>query len=172
MIINEQLWQNMIKAVAFYLPQFHVIPENDIYGKNFTEWCNVRRAVPLYDGHAQPHIPHGILGYYDLTDEKILTIQHHIAWDNNITAFCYYYYNMAGRTLLDAPLHIINKSRLIRNEFCLCWAHECWYDNTQPQRIKPFIAQEYSPENARKIIRDLAQYFDNPRHIRIDGKPL
>ena len=76
------------------------------------------------------------------------------------------------QTLLDAPLHIINKSRLIRNEFCLCWAHECWYDNTQPQRIKPFIAQEYSPENARKIIRDLAQYFDNPRHIRIDGKPL
>lgn len=172
MIINEQLWQNMIKAVAFYLPQFHVIPENDIYGKNFTEWCNVRRAVPLYDGHAQPHIPHGILGYYDLIDEKILTKQHHIAWDNNVTAFCYYYYNMAGRTLLDAPLHIINKSRLIRNEFCLCWAHECWYDNTQPQRIKPFIAQEYSPENARKIIRDLAQYFDNPRHIRIDGKPL
>lgn len=172
MIFNEQQWQSMIKAIAFYLPQFHVIPENDIYGKNFTEWCNVRGAVPLYEGHAQPHIPHDILGYYDLTDEKILTKQHHIAWDNNVTAFCYYYYNMAGRTLLDAPLHIINKSRLIRNEFCLCWAHECWYDNTQPQRIKPFIAQEYSPENAKKIIRDLAQYFDNPRHIRIDGKPL
>ena len=162
----------MMKAIAFYLPQFHVIPENDIYGKNFTEWCNVRKSVPLYEGHLQPHIPHEILGYYDLTDEKILTKQHHIAWDNNVTAFCYYYYNMAGRTLLDAPLHLINKSRLIRNEFCLCWAHDSWYDNTRPTRREPFIAQQYSRENAKQLVTDLVQYFDNPRYIRIDGKPL
>lgn len=162
----------MMKTIAFYLPQFHVIPENEIYGKNFTEWCNVCKAVSLFDGHLQPHIPHEMLGYYDLTDEKILTKQHLIAWDNNVTAFCYYYYNMAGRTLLDAPLHIINNSRLIRNEFCLCWAHESWYDNTRPTRQEPFIAQQYSRENAQKLIKDLAQYFDNPRYVRIDGKPL
>ena len=162
----------MMKAIAFYLPQFHVIPENNIYGNDLTEWCNVRRAVPLFDGHAQPHVPHEILGYYDLTDEKSLTKQHRIAWDNDVTAFCYYYYNMAGRTILDAPLQIINKSCLIQNEFCFCWAHESWYDNTQPTRQRPFIAQEYSVENAKRIFRDLTQYFDNPRYIRIDGKPL
>jgi lipopolysaccharide biosynthesis protein len=162
-----------MEAIAFYLPQYHVIPENEeIYGKNFTEWQNVKSGVPLFDGHYQPHIPHELLGYYDLTDEKTLTLQHHLAYSNGVTGFCYYYYNMAGRTLLEAPLQIINKSRYIENKFCFCWAHPSWYNNIVPNPGAPFIEQRYSAEEARKLIRCLEQYFVNPRYIRIDDKPL
>ncbi|GHV52603.1 hypothetical protein FACS1894206_01680 [Deltaproteobacteria bacterium] len=161
-----------MEAIAFYLPQYHVIPENEIYGKNFTEWRNVTSAVPLFPGHYQPHVPHELLGYYDLTNEKILTLQHQLAYSNGVTGFCYYYYNMAGKTLLEAPLQIINNSKYIENKFCLCWDHSSWFNNTLPERKTPFIAQQYSAEEGRKLIRGLATYFANPRYIRIDDKPL
>ncbi len=162
-----------MKAVAFYLPQFHVIPENEaVYGTGFTEWNNVRSALPCFEGHYQPHEPHERIGYYDLTDEAFLTAQHDLAYDHGIRAFCYYYYNMGGRTLLERPLKIISNSRHIRNEFCLCWDHHSWYDNTLPERKVPFIEQIYSPEEGRKLIRALQPYFANPRYLRINGSPL
>jgi lipopolysaccharide biosynthesis protein len=165
--------KNDMQAVAFYLPQFHVIPENEaVYGKGFTEWRNVASAVPLFTGHYQPHEPHEPPGYYDLTDEKILTMQHRLACDNGVSAFCYYYYNMAGRPLLNKPLKLVNKNVHIKNSFCLCWDHTSWYDNRQPARTTPFIAQRYSEEAARSLIRDLEQYFVNPRYIRIHNRPL
>lgn len=161
-----------MNTIAFYLPQFHAIRENDItYGKGFTEWDNVRSAKPLFDGHYQPKIPHSTFGYYNLLDEKFLTFQHEIAYENGIGGFCYYYYNLAGKRLLETPVDIINKSTTIKNKFCLCWDHHSWYNNKNNQK-NIFIEQIYNRQNALDLFADLKQYFDNERYIRIDGKPL
>lgn len=161
-----------IEAIAFYLPQFHPIPENDaIYGKGFTEWDNVQNASPLFEGHAQPNRPHPVFGYYDLTDEKFLRLQHEMAYENMVKNFCYYYYNFSGKRLLEKPLDLINNNRSIKNRFCLCWAHGSWYNNRTNIR-DIFIQQQYTPDNARNLFHDLLQYFENERYITIDGKPL
>lgn len=162
-----------MEAIAFYLPQYHVIPENEaIYGKGFTEWDNVRNAKPQFPGHKQPKIPHRSTGYYDLLDPQFLTIQHQLAWENGVKNFCYYYYNMSGRKLLlEKPVQMAHQSRLIKNGFCLCWAHHHWYNNRLPE--KPiFLEQVYSPENARLIFSDMANYLENDRYIKIQGRPF
>ena len=157
---------------AFYLPQFHPVPENDaIYGPGFTEWDNVRNAQPLFSGHYEPHIPHPSIGYYSLLDEQFLEDQHRLALAFGLNSFCYYYYNFAGHTVLEQPLIKINRSRKIKNNFCLCWVHTSWYDNRKAPN-NPFILQEYSLENAAKLFADLTKYWHNPRYILIDGCPL
>ncbi|MBQ7607254.1 MAG: glycoside hydrolase family 99-like domain-containing protein [Desulfovibrionaceae bacterium] len=161
-----------MQCVAFYLPQFHPIPENDaIYGKGFTEWDIVRQSKPLFPGHYQPHIPHKMVGWYNLLNEKFLAYQHDLAFSNGLTAFCYYYYNFAGHTLLEKPLQSVLRNRTIKNRFCLCWVHTDWYDN----RIGPsatFIRQTYSRANARALFHALSPYFEDQRYITIDGRPL
>ena len=103
-----------MKAIAFYLPQYHIIPENEaIYGKGFTEWDNVRAARPLFAGHEQPQFPHPSVGFYDLLDESFLVRQHALAYQFGVTGFCYYYYNIAGRRLLEKPLELILRNELI-----------------------------------------------------------
>lgn len=161
-----------MEAVAFYLPQYHVIPENEaIYGKGFTEWDNVRNARPLFAGHRQPRQPHLAIGHYNLLDERFLTFQHELAYENGISGFCYYYYNLAGRRLLEQPLNIINRSKSIRNRFCLCWDPQSWYNNHNIRK-EIFIEQKFSQEIARTIFADLLQYIGNDRYIKINGKPL
>jgi len=161
-----------MKLIAFYLPQYHIIPENEqVYGKGFTEWNNVKNATPLFENHYQPHIPHKTIGYYSLVDEKFITLQHSIAYNAGVNAFCYYYYKFGEKNLLDEPLKIINESDIIKNNFCLCWAHFSWYNN-KIGKESTFIEQIYNKTNAIKLAQDLKQYFCNPRYITIDGKPL
>ena len=161
-----------INIIVFYLPQFHVIKENEaIYGKNFTEWNNVIHARKLYDWHYQPHIPHKDFGYYNLLDEDFIIKQHNIAYNYGINCFCYYYYNMSGRPLLFEPLHIINKNNIIKNRFCLCWAHHSWYYN-RDNKYNIFIKQDYRINNIEYIVSDISKYILNKRYIKIDGKPL
>ena len=163
----------MLKTIAFYLPQFHPIPENDAWwGPGFTEWNNVRQATPQFEDHYQPHIPHRTLGYYDLRDQNLLIRQHRIAEKFGLFGFCYYYYYFNGKTLLDTPLKIIRNTPQIQTNYCLCWANGNWTRAWYGQNKEVLISNTYCEENARGFIQSVAQYFQDDRYIKIEGKPV
>src|ERR1017187_7945146 len=161
------------RLIAFYLPQFHPILENDAWwGAGFTEWTNVAKAKPLFPGHYQPHVP-ADLGFYDLRVPETRTAQAALARNAGIEGFCYYHYWFAEKRLLERPFNEVLKSGEPDFPFCLCWANETWSGvwHGAPNRI--LIEQTYpGAEDHERHFYDLLPTFQDKRYMRVNNRPL
>lgn len=168
------------RVIAFYLPQYHPIPENDAWwGPGFTEWTNVVAAKPLFRGHVEPRIP-ADLGFYDLRLPETREAQAALAREAGIEGFCYYHYWFGnGRQLLERPFNEVLASGKPDFPFCLCWANHTWasatWTNAKSHKTGSHILMEQlypGKEDNEAHFRALLPAFRDPRYIRVDGKPL
>lgn len=161
-----------IRVLAFYLPQFHPTPENDLWwGRGFTEWTNVAKARPSYEGHYQPHLP-ADLGYYDLRSAEALRAQADLARRYGVDGFCVYYYNFGTRRVLHRPLDVIRANPDIPFNWCLCWANENWTRHWDGGEKSILLEQLYDQATLDSIIADAVDQARDPRYITVAGKPL
>lgn len=161
------------KLLAFVLPQFHPIPENDEWwGEGFTEWTNVRKARSYYPGHLQPRVPANHR-YYNLLDPETQDWQANLARQHGVHGFCYYHYWFGGKRLLEKPVELLLERGQPDFPFCLAWANEPWtraWDGGESQILMP---QTYGDRaDWEQHFEYLQRVFNDPRYIRVDGKPM
>lgn len=179
-----------MKLIAFYLPQFHEIPENnEWWGEGFTEWKTVSLAKPLFIGHNQPKVPlHD--NYYHLLEKKVMKKQSQQAQKAGVDAFCMYHYWFNGRKILEKPAENYLKWKDIKSEFCFSWANESWtrtwttpegnnwYADNLGEQIKNvndkyLIKQEYgTEENWKEHFMYLLPFFQDERYLKKNNKPV
>ncbi len=159
-------------VLAFYLPQFHRVPENDgWWGKGFTEWTNVSRAVPRFVGHYQPRIPRD-LGHYTLDGTDVLRRQAEMARAAGIHGFVFYMYWFDGKRLLDGPLESLLAETTLELPFCLMWANENWTRRWDGSEHEVLLAQTYRTADEAALVGTFVRYFEDPRYIRLEGRPV
>lgn len=174
--IDFSYFKTDIKTIALYLPQFYSFKENDKWwGKGFTEWYNVRRSKPLYNGHHQPRIPGDnikYLGYYDLSNVNFIIKQIELAKSHGIYGFGIYYYWFSGKRLLEKPLNILLNNKEIEFKFLLIWANEDWTRRWNGYEGKKLIMQEYKESDPYDFINDIKKYIIDKRYIKLNNKPI
>lgn len=161
-----------MKIIAFYLPQFHAIPENDRWwGEGFTEWTNVKAARPLFPGHRQPRAPLGG-DYYNLLDDSVKLRQVELAKQYGIYGFCYYHYWFGGKLLLEKPMEQMLANPEIDLPFCVSWANEPW-TGAWAGKKQTLIPQSYGDRTEwEKHFEYLLPFFRDERYIKTEGCPL
>ena len=163
------------RVIAFYLPQFHPIPENDEWwGKGFTEWTNVRKAKPLFKGHYQPRVP-ADLGYYDLRVSETRIAQAELAREAGIEGFCYWHYWFGnGKRLLERPFNEVLTSGKPDFPFCLAWANETWKGFPHGLMNRNVLIEQSYPGIYDYInhFNFILNAFKDKRYITIDNKPV
>lgn len=163
---------SLARVLAFYLPQFHPIPENNRWwGPGFTEWTNVVKAAPQFPGHYQPHLP-ASLGFYDLRVPEVREAQAALAKRHNIEAFCYWHYWFHGKRLLERPFNEVLASGRPDHSFCLAWANETWSRRWLGEEKDVLMAQTYSTEDDLRHIQWLVTAFADHRYFRVNGRPM
>lgn len=163
-----------VKVIAFYLPQYHEIEENNKWwGKGFTEWTNVKKATPQFKGHYQPRIPLN-RNYYSLETDDEMIKQAKMATDYGIYGFCYYHYWFGkNKQLLEKPVDNMLNDESVNIPFCLCWANENWSRNWDGGNKEVIMAQDYGDEESwHNHIEYLVRFFRDKRYIRIENKPV
>ena len=161
-----------LRSIAFYLPQFHPVQENDEWWEpGFTEWHNVTRAQPRFRGHYQPHLPQD-LGFYDLRLPDTRTRQAELAREYGVTGFCYYHYGFNGRRLLETPFEEVRRLGEPDFPFMLCWANENWTRRWDGADHEVLLSQNYDESDDLAHIRHLAEVFADPRYLRRAGRPI
>ncbi len=162
-----------MKIIAWYLPQFHEIPENNQWwGNGFTEWTNMKKSTPLYSGHYQPRVPLNS-NYYDLSDWHVLDQQAHIAKQYGIYGFCFYHYWFGDKMLLQKPMENLLAHPEIDINYCISWANESWTNAWVSNNKRVLIQQTYGDEREwEKHYNYLSQFFSDTRYIKEDNCPL
>ena len=163
-----------MRVIAYYLPQFHEIKENnEWWGKGFTEWVNVKNAKTYYEGHYQPREPLND-NYYNLLDSNVKKWQVDLAKKNGIYGFCFYHYWFGeGHMLLEKPIEQFLVDKELDINFCLCWANEPWTKAWVSKSDSILIDQNYGNEDYwKKHFEYLLQFFRDDRYIKNQNKPL